>query len=73
MCSYETFANYVYNIVKLDCEGMDAIYKDHIINMFGVYGFNALCVFKLVESCGSVNERELYVLCEKGDKNERKD
>lgn len=62
---YKQFANYIYDIIKLDCEGMDAIYKDYIIEMFGVYGFNALHVAKLIEGCGVVNGRELYVLCVK--------
>lgn len=55
----------VYNIVRLDCEGMDAIYKDYIIQMVGVYGLNVLIEHKLVESCGIVNGRQLYTLCEK--------
>ena len=62
---YEQYANYVYDIVCLDCEGMDAIYKDYIIQMVGVYGFNALWGAKLIEGCGSVNGRQLYTLCEK--------
>lgn len=68
MNHYEEFVNYIYGIIKLDCEDMDAIYKDHIIKMFGVYGFNALHVAKLIEGCGMVNGRELYVLCDKPNK-----
>lgn len=64
MSTYNTFVKYVYDIVKLDCEGMDAIYGDHIKDMFGVYGLNALHVNRLIEGCGSVNGRQLYVLCE---------
>ena len=59
------FAEYIYGILKLDCEGMDAIYGDHIKRMFGVYGFNALLVEGFLEGCGSVNGRQLYVLCDK--------
>lgn len=62
---YEQFVEYIYGILKLDCEGMDAIYDDHIKQMFGVYGFNALLVNNLIESCGTVNGRRLYTLCEK--------
>ena len=29
------YVDYVYDIVRLDCEGMDAIYKDYIIQMVG--------------------------------------
>lgn len=59
------YVDYVYDIVRLDCEGLDSIYKDYIKQMVGVYGFNALYENKLIESCGVVNGRQLYVLCEK--------
>ena len=59
------YVDYVYDIVRLDAEGMDSIYKDYIIQMVGVYGFNALHEAKLIESCGVINGRRLYVLCEK--------
>ena len=58
----KTYVDYVYEIVKNDTEGSDAIYRDAIIQMFGVYGFNALYEARLLEGCGSVNARELYVL-----------
>lgn len=61
----KTYVDYVYEIVKNDTEGMDAIYKDYIIQMVGVYGFNALYEVRLLEGCGSVNARELYVVCER--------
>ena len=59
------YVDYVYDIVRLDCEGMDSIYKDYIIQMVGVYGFNALREHGLIESCGVINGRQLYVLCGK--------
>ena len=59
------YANYVYDIVKLDTMGMDAIYKDYIKQTVGVYGLNALIEHKLIEGCGVVNGRQLYVLCDK--------
>ena len=58
----KAYVDYVYEIVKNDTEGMDAIYKDYIIQMVGVYGFNALHEARLIEGCRSVNARELYVL-----------
>ena len=58
------YVDYVYDIVKSDCEGMDAIYKDYIKQMVGVYGLNALLEHCLIEGCGVVNGRQLYVLCE---------
>ena len=64
------YVDYVYDIVRLDCEGMDSIYKDYIIQMVGVYGFNTLYQNNLIEGCGVINGRQLYVLCErkKGEK-----
>lgn len=59
------YIDYVYDIVRLDCEGMDSIYADYIKQMVGVYGLNALIEAKLIESCGVINGRRLYVLCEK--------
>lgn len=59
------YVDYVYDIVRLDCEGMDSIYKDYIIQMVGVYGFNALREAGLIEGCGVINGRYLYVLCER--------
>lgn len=58
----KTYVDYVYEIVKNDAEGLDAIYRNAIIQMAGVYGFNALYEARLLEGCGSVNARELYVL-----------
>lgn len=65
MKNYEEYVDYVYNIVKMDTEELDAIYKDYILQMVGVYGFNALYGSNLLEGCGVVNGRQLYVLCEK--------
>ena len=59
------YVDYVYDIVRLDTEDMDAIYKDYIIQMVGVYGFNALYEAKLIEGCGVINGRSLYTLCAK--------
>ena len=59
------YVDYVYDIVRLDCEGMDSIYKDYILAMVGVCGFNALIEHKLLESCGVINGRRLFVLCDK--------
>lgn len=62
------YVDYVYGIVWSGTAGMDAIYKDYIVEMVGVYGFNALHEARLLEGCGVVNGRELFVLCDmKGD------
>jgi hypothetical protein len=62
-----TYAKYVYDIVRLDCENMDSIYADYIKQMVGVYGLNALIIHNLIESCGVINGRSLYVLIDKKD------
>lgn len=59
------YVDYVYDIVKFDREGMDAIYADYILKLVGERGFTALHVAGLIEGCGVVNGRQLYVLCEK--------
>ena len=65
MIPHGEYVNHIYNIVKLDCKGMDAIYADYIKQLVGESGLNALIKNKLVESCGVVNGRQLYVLCKK--------
>lgn len=46
--TYEQYTDYVYDIVRLDCENMDAIYGDYIKQMVGFYGLNALLSNKVV-------------------------
>ena len=58
------YVDYIYDIVRLDCLEMDAIYADYIKQMVGVYGINALIEHNLIESCGVINGRQLYVLRE---------
>lgn len=61
----ETYIGHIYSLIKLESDGMDAIYADYIKKLVGVFGFNALLDCKLLESCGTVNGRRLYVLCDK--------
>lgn len=61
----ETYIGHIYSLVKLETCDMDAIYSDYIKKLVGVFGFNALLDCKLLESCGVVNGRQLYVLCDK--------
>lgn len=60
-----TYVNHVYKIVRLETLDMDAIYKDYILRIVGTFGFNALLMNGLLESCGVVNDRQLYVLVKK--------
>lgn len=64
-----TYAEYVYEIIKNESRNLDAVYQDYILSMVGAIGMQALVENKLVESCDSVNGRQLYVLCEKKVKN----
>lgn len=59
------YVDYVYDFVKKDCEGMDSVYADYIITLVGEHGLNALKEHNLVEGCGILNGRKLYVLCDK--------
>lgn len=59
------YVDYVYNIVKEELEGFDAIYEDYIINIVGYAGLHHLKMHKLIEACGVVNGRQLYALCDK--------
>ena len=56
------YIDHVYEIVKEEFEGLDAIYEDYLINLVGVSGVMALKKEKLLESCGIVNMRQLYTL-----------
>lgn len=57
-----TYAEHVYEIVKMETEGLDSIYRDYILELVGVFGLNALIEHKLVETCGVINGRQMYVL-----------
>lgn len=59
------YADYVYNLLAIDSEGLDSIYEDYITHLVGLRGLNALLSNKLLESCGVINGRQLYVLIDK--------
>lgn len=56
-------ANQVYEIVKKESNCFDAIYEDYILELVGQEGLNALKENKLLETCGILYGRQLYVLC----------
>lgn len=60
----KNYADYVYDIVKEQTEKFDAIYEDYITELVGVFGLNALLDNNLLETCGIVNGKQLYVLCD---------
>lgn len=55
----------IYETVKDGSTGFDAIYENYIVELVGVDGLEILRKNKLVETCGIVNGRQLYVLVEK--------
>lgn len=56
---------YVYAIVSYECAKLDSIYEDYIVKLVGESGLGALLKHNLVEGCGILNGRKLYVLCDK--------
>ena len=60
-----TYVDHIYEIVKNDTLGLDSVYGDYIKQMVGVYGLNSFIEHKLVESCGVINGRRLYVLVDR--------
>lgn len=61
----KTYADYIYDIVKNKCEGMDAIYEHYILELVGHIGLDVLVSNRLVETCGTVNGYQLYVLVDR--------
>lgn len=57
------YAIYVRDIISREMDSLDAIYKDIILLEVGMYGFNVMRKYGLIGCCGSMNDRELYVLC----------
>lgn len=59
------YADYCYQILKTADKGMDAMYEDYIVHLIGVAGLTELRANKLLEPCGIVLGRQLYVLCDR--------
>lgn len=59
------YVDYVYEIVKNESRNFDAVYQDYVLELVGVMGMQALIENKLIETCGTVGGRQLFVLCEK--------
>lgn len=57
--------NDIYDLIKEEFAGFDAIYADSIIELIGTYGLDLLIKNKLLETCGVVNGRQLFTICEK--------
>lgn len=59
------YVDYVYDILKNESRNWDALYQDYVLELIGVIGMQALLENKLIETCGVINGRQLYVLCDK--------
>lgn len=59
------YVDYVYDILKNESRNWDALYQDYVLELIGVIGMQALIENKLIETCGVINGRQLYVLCDK--------
>lgn len=57
------YGHFVWKVLKKECQGMDAIYEDYILELVGTKGLEALIKDKRLETCGVINGRQLYVLC----------
>lgn len=62
------YVDYVYDILKNESRNWDALYQDYVLELIGVIGMQALIENKLIETCGVINGRQLYVLCDKKNK-----
>ena len=65
MMKKQIYALTVYLMVMEEFADLDVIYEDALIHLVGVRGVEALKENKLLESCGVVNGRQLYTLCDK--------
>ena len=61
----DTNTKEIYETVKNGSTGFDAIYENYITELVGVDGLEILRKNRLIETCGIVNGRQLYVLVQK--------
>lgn len=59
------YVDFVYEILKTDSQGLDAVYEDYILQLVGEEGFKALLQNNLLEACGAVSGRQLWAIVEK--------
>ena len=65
MMKKQIYALTVYLMVMEEFADLDTIYEEALIHLVGVRGVESLKENKLLESCGVVNGRQLYTLCDK--------
>lgn len=54
----------IYDLVKHETAGLDSVYEDYLVAIVGWAGVAALLQAGLLESCGVINGRRLFVLCD---------
>lgn len=59
------YAKEVYKILKTEVREMGSVYEDYITHLVGVCGLRALLEEHLLEPCGVIRGRQLYVLVDK--------
>lgn len=59
------FVDKLFDILKEETEGLDAVYEDFIKDVIGRRGLQVLYENGRLQICGAVNGRRLYVLIEK--------
>jgi dipeptidase len=58
----QKFAENVCKKLQSEAQGMDAIYEDYILSVIGEEGFELLREKRYLNTCGSINGRNLYTL-----------
>lgn len=55
----------IYDTIKTECKGLCMIYEGCILELVGLRGLNMLKENNLLEDCGVVHGRQMYVLLKK--------
>ena len=63
---YDSIVDEIYEVVRSNAKGFDAIYEDYILRLVGEYGLHVLKSYRLIETCGIINGHQLYTLIKKG-------
>lgn len=55
----------IYDTIKTECKGLCRIYEGCILELVGLRGLNMLKANNLLEDCGVIKGRQMYVLLKK--------
>lgn len=58
-----SYRKMIYDFVREETAGLDSFYEDYLVDLVGWLGVGVLVENQLIESCGVINGRRLYVLC----------